>query len=98
MIPSVLIGALTALLGGLAAMGVDWARHNGRAWLAWLIGLAALGALIAVVAIGGPDRIGSAAIAVALFGFLLIQRSKARRAVAEVQAREEFEPPQSWQP
>ena len=93
MIPSVLIGALTALLCGLAAMGVDWARHNGRAWLAWVIGLATLGALIAVVIIGGPGRIGSVAIAVALFGFLLYQRSKARKAVAEVQAREQSEPP-----
>ena len=97
MIPSVLFGALSALLGGFAGMGVDWARHNGRAWLAWLIGLAALGALIAIVAIGGPDYIGSAAIAVGLFGFMLYQRDKARKAVAEVQAREESEPPQSWQ-
>ena len=98
MIPSVLGGALSALLGGLAAMGVDWARHNGRAWLAWVIGLAALGALIAVVIVGGPDLIGSVAIAVGLFGFMLYQRDKARKAVADVQAREESEPPQSWLP
>ena len=91
MIPSVLSGALAGIIGGGAAMGVDWARFNGRAWLAWVIGFAALAVLVAGIVIGGTEYIPKAAIAVGIFGILLYQRTKARNLVQDVAAQVEAE-------